>query len=100
MDAQSGGYIDGNELYVDMTSGTSLGAMYKQGYVLGYVTAVADAGIEHPVSGFKFCIPDSVTAGQLGDIAEKWLEEHPQHRHYIASGLLAAAFRDAFPCKK
>ena len=86
-------FVDGNELYEDMKND------YGKLYSSGYITGVADVGNDNSIYGFRFCVPQQATRGQLSDVVSKWLEQNPGKRHFSASSLIALAFQEAFPCK-
>jgi len=86
-------FVDGNELYEDMKNN------YGKLYSSGYITGVADVGNDNSIYGFRFCVPQQATRGQLADVVNKWLEQNPDKRHYSASSLIAHAFQETFPCK-
>jgi hypothetical protein len=65
----------------------------------GYVSAVADIMGHHTVFNRRACFAPEVTNGQVADVVKKWLREHPESRHYVASSLAAEALAEAFPCK-
>lgn len=50
-------------------------------------------------SDVKFCIPDTVTNGQIILVFMKYLEDHPEELHRPANTLFVIAMRKAFPCK-
>jgi hypothetical protein len=92
-----GGFKNGSELLYQCSDqdGSINGAI-----CLGYVTAMADASsCGQVVNGFSWKAPEDVSAGQLQKVVTKWLNEHPDSLHFVASGLVANALRDAFPCK-
>lgn len=88
-------FQDGNGLYAAISSPSE----YTRIYSVGYISGVVDSG-KLGLNGFKYCVPEAATAGQLKDVVEKWLEENPATRHYAAPGLIAAALQASFPCKK
>ena len=47
-----------------------------------------------------FCLPQGVTSRQLVDIATNYLRDHPEQRHTVASGNVALALANAFPCPR
>jgi hypothetical protein len=47
-----------------------------------------------------FCLPQGVTSRQLVDIATNYLRDHPERRHTVASGNVALALANAFPCPR
>lgn len=93
-------FVDGNKLLSDCTSTVQ----HSQSYCLGYIVGIADALAEASSNGgsfrgFRSCSPGNRTQGQLLDVVVQWLQRNPQLRHYMASGLVAKALSDAFPCK-
>lgn len=50
--------------------------------------------------GKYICTPDGVTATQKKDIVVRYLQVHPEERHYNAASTVWAAFKVAFPCAK
>jgi hypothetical protein len=74
-------------------------SFFASGDCMGYVVGIADAlGAGNEINGFSACFPEEVTTGQIRDIAIAFLQEHPELRHYAASGLVASALEEAFPC--
>src|SRR5262245_48367472 len=64
-----------------------------------YVNAIADVLVDdNAINGYRACIADGVTIGQATDVVTKYLVEHPEDRHLTAPGMVAEAFREAFPC--
>jgi hypothetical protein len=61
---------------------------------LGYVEGVAD----DMEAKRMICLPAHVTTGQLEDIVVRYLREHPESRHLVASELIAGALLETFPC--
>jgi len=84
----AGGFKDGNSLYASMTSKN----VHEKEYALGYVIGVADTN-----SGVLYNLPNSITAGQISDVVEKYLENYPEKRHYLASSLVEDALIKVFP---
>jgi hypothetical protein len=86
---------DGNELldYCTREEGT-FGSGVCSGYITGVVSVLASSG----VNGFRACIPDNVTRGQIRRVIVARLEKNPALLHYGASGLVAEALEIAFPC--
>ena len=61
----------------------------------GFVAGVADGNAVH------HCIPvNSVTLGQVVDVVELKLVNHPEIRHMPAGVLVLAAIQVTWPCKK
>jgi hypothetical protein len=60
-----------------------------------YITGVFDA-----LSMFKYaCPPVGVSGTQAVDVVMNRLRAHPEVRHYAASGEVAVALKQAFPCQ-
>jgi hypothetical protein len=92
-EAGAGLFKDGNSLYEDCRSSD----IPAQTGCLGFVVGVADTA---SALEFKYlCIPNGVTARQLEDIVTPFLRDHPEDRHWSASGLVLSALAKAFPCK-
>jgi hypothetical protein len=71
-------------------------ANWERGLCDGYIGATVDVlGV---LPGAKICISSEADYGQLVDITIKYLKNHPETRHELASGLIAVALRQAFPC--
>jgi hypothetical protein len=73
-------------------------------WCLGYVVGIADAmsgaqSVGGTVNGWRACLPYGVTEGQVMDVVVQALRAHPQRRHNGASGLVASALSEAFPCR-
>lgn len=45
------------------------------------------------------CVPNRAQVGQLRDVVIKYLDEHPEHRHYSADSIVVTALREGFPCE-
>lgn len=84
----------GNQLHSDCSSEL----FYEKGICIGYIMAIADVLGSSPLYGYSTCIPSGVTAGQMRDVVQRWLNENPKERHYNADSLVAWALSDAFPC--
>jgi hypothetical protein len=88
-------FVTGNELYQwgkefkrsDTTSWIEAGAY------MGYIQAISDA-----FDDVMFCLPGNATVGQSSDVVMRYLEAHPEKRHYTADSLAGAALSEAFPC--
>jgi hypothetical protein len=72
---------------------------YTNGVIDGYDYAFALIQAQHhePVKG-AFCPPDEVTRGQQYRAAVKFMQDHPEKSHRIASALIADSMVEAFPC--
>jgi hypothetical protein len=89
------GFDSGNSLH-NACSGSE--GEYGKAYCMGYSVGVADIMVYTTLDGWKACIPEGATRGQVMDIVTRWLANNPQKRHYNASGLVAQALEEAFPC--
>jgi hypothetical protein len=85
----SAAFVDGNELYKDITSNDPIDNMHA----LGYISGVADTGHE-----VFFCIPSNVTLRQIVDMTEIELRNNPSIRNYTADGILIAILKKRWPC--
>jgi hypothetical protein len=95
--SEAAGLINGNALitYCDAPSPSPFSAA-----CVAYATAIADVFMGgESIEGFSACIPLNVNARQLADIVRSYLYRNPSLRHHRASGLVAAAFQEAFPCQ-
>ncbi len=88
----AGSWVNGNELKKYCSSNS-----YERGICLGFTSAVANIVAN---AGWRACIPDGVTRGQLRDIMVKFLDDHPEALHLEAASLAARAYEEAFPCPK
>jgi hypothetical protein len=71
----------------------------KSGVCLGFVVGVADVmGTGSAILGRRACLPSPVAGGQAQDVVKRYLERHPEARHYAAVSLAAEALEEAFPC--
>jgi Rap1a immunity proteins len=72
---------------------------YANGVIDGYDYAFATVQAKHHehVTG-AFCPPDEITRGQQYRVAVKYMNDHPEETHRIASVLIAESMQAAFPC--
>ncbi|HJP55102.1 MAG TPA: Rap1a/Tai family immunity protein [Rhodospirillales bacterium] len=65
-----------------------------------YIAAVADVLAYGPVGTYRACLPrQEVKFSKVHEAAAKWLESHPEDRHFSAVGLVARALSESFPCQ-
>lgn len=94
--------------FADNTTGTGYwleqecGLINSQGSIScsAYVAGVS-AGVyaESKRTGqTPFCVPSSVTVGQLTDILRLYFQQHPAVLQYNAASLYIAAVAEAYPC--
>jgi hypothetical protein len=91
--AYAGEGLSGNEWADDCSSNT----VTRDTACVGYARGLAD-GLHLWIKELV-CIPQEVTAGQLKDVGQRYLNAHPETRHLDAARLLSTAFMDAWPCK-
>lgn len=99
--ARADTYVDGNEL-VESCNASENDSVYfsKTAECRGFITGVADSGrCDDTLNGFGWDIPSNVTRGQLVKVTTQWLNQHPEKLHLGASGLVAHALEEAFPCQ-
>jgi hypothetical protein len=83
-------FTSGNDLYKDLRSDKVSDNLYA----LGYIAGVADAG----QSG-SHCIPNSVTLGQIQDMALDYLRKNADIRNLSADILVGLMLLERWPCK-
>ena len=92
-------YITGARLSGPCTSG----GQRDSGLCLGYILGIADAMQAAQASGgalfgWRACVSPEIRPEQLLDVAVRFLAAHPAYAQFSASGLVANALSDAFPC--
>jgi len=92
-------FFTGNDIYNWITLDKTFFESSSEGKwnyqkAFGYIIGIFDLGDNLFWEG-----PLNVTAGQVRDVAIKYLREHPERRHEPASSLLIEAFQEAFPIK-
>jgi hypothetical protein len=88
----------GNGLYAWCLSASRSEQGLCNGYILGIADAMVDGKI---VEGFTACIPAPVrlrSPGQLFGVVKRFLASHPEKRQLSATGLVAQAFQERYPC--
>lgn len=83
-----GNYFNGNDMYAFATSDDPA----EKSLFIGYVSGVMDANTE------ILCVPAEVSLQQAADITRKYLEQHPDIRHYAGRGFVILSITEAFPC--
>jgi hypothetical protein len=77
--------------------------LMSSGYCMGYITGFMD-GLRALDTVYRqptpYCVPASVTTGQLIKVFLKYTDDHPEKLHYDSSMLMLAAITNAFPCSK
>ena len=73
-------------------------------FIMGIVDAETNAyQIEKIITKNKltrnyFCTPDGVVGKQVTDVAQKYITDHPESRHFAAAVLARIAFITTWPC--
>ncbi len=94
-------FWDGNKLHLQC----SQNKLIAMTYVIGVVDEITNrpyilSSEDKIVQQRRYlCLPQGVTAGQLADVACKYLTETPENRHYTANINISAALTKAFPCQ-
>jgi hypothetical protein len=83
-----GNYFNGNDMYAFATSDDPV----KEALFIGYVSGVLDANTE------VLCVPAEVSLQQAANITRKYLEQHPDIRHFAGRGFVLLSITEAFPC--
>jgi len=67
---------------------------------LGYVAGIADAmdSGHDAIHGWRACVPTGTANAEIQNVVIQTLRRHSETRHYLASGLVAFALNQAFPC--
>lgn len=91
--SSAGGFISGSQLLEDCTAEV-------KAYCISYVMGVADSfDCDDPLSGYRWQAPQvGLKTSQVVRVVTKFLDEHPEKLHLLASSLVANALEQAFPC--
>ncbi len=73
----------------DPNAVASVAAPFAMGYVMGIAEGMDD---------LAWCLPDKVRQGELIDVVDKYLSDHPQELHESRSKITKIALMDAYPC--
>ena len=86
-------FKDGNKLLSEIndTSPTYV----PPAIALGYITGVSDA-----LSGITHCAPTNVTAGQMRDMVQNYMQNTPAVRHLPANQIVSHVLKGVWPCKQ
>jgi hypothetical protein len=82
-------FLDGNSLLSKMNDSDVI----PRAVSLGYVQGVIDVFVRTQV-----CPPRNITAGQAQDVVKRYLENHPEKRHFSADSLVINAVAQVWPC--
>jgi hypothetical protein len=77
---------------------TSRDELSAQTFCQGYITGLSD-GVEMTMMAVApGCPPEHLTPAQMGRIALKYMQEHPEQTHTLTPVLMFEAWAAAFPC--
>jgi len=89
-------FLSGNLLYEFCSeAGSGFAPGLCAGFILGVADVVSDGSWP---SHLRVCIPDSVLAEQVRDVAIAELRAHPENRHLSAYLHVSLALRRQWPC--
>jgi hypothetical protein len=104
--------MSGNDLLQKLTDQDTEGLLYLIGVVDGgyasrvvfesdFIKTDEKTKREALISLGKYwgCRPENASNGQVSDVTIAYLKSNPKVRHLASSALIAAAMRDAWPCK-
>jgi hypothetical protein len=89
------GFYNGDQLFEACKSSRAACIGYVEG-VSDVMAAMQEKGMT--LGGWRACVPTGEEAGQITDVAQQYLADHPERRQYGAVGLVAQALQEAFPC--
>ncbi len=84
-------FKDGNKLLSDLNNNST--SQIYPAIGMGYITGVNDA-----LYGITHCPPEHVTAGQIRDMVQNYLEHTPAIRHLPANQIVVHVLRGVWPC--
>lgn len=84
-------FWSGNDVYHNLSDPDP----FTRGMATGFVIGVFDVG-----QRAVWCAPDTVTVGQVRDMAKSYLNLTPDVRHRPAESILRDLFKAAWPCPK
>lgn len=68
---------------------------FNNGVCMGFVVGVVDS-----LSGKRLaCLPKGVNVGQVIDVVEKHLKDHPEKGHLSAESVVEVSLLQIWPCK-
>ena len=99
-DPQMAGYITGDRLITTCDSRSERDSALCLGYILGVADAMqaSKASGGALIFGWRACLPPGTTSQGLRYVAVHFLIAHPDVRQSSASGLVAKALSEAYPC--
>jgi Rap1a immunity proteins len=81
----------GNEFLTMCDTEEPIGRVFCAGYVSGIAGMLSDQRL--------ICVPSNVTAGQMKQVALRYLQDNPKIVHHPPASLIAFALIGAFACK-
>jgi hypothetical protein len=100
-------FENGDSLYKHCTAPTASftdpTASFFRGVCAGYVIGIVDAMASPegtPVAGVSACPPRDADIGHAVDVVTQFLASDPERGHRAATGLVAQALAQTFPCPK
>ena len=90
-------FLDGNQLLEYCTPRGGYGEGACDGYVAGVVDSRLSRQDKHGQPA-AYCLPETVTLGQIVWLVTRYLHEHPQELHFTADSTVDTALQKAFPC--
>jgi hypothetical protein len=90
-------FKDGNSLYRDCTSESSVLQAACGGYIIG-VSDSHQAIFSALDASPSYCLRTGVNVTQLKDVVVQFLQRNPQLRDYSAPTVIIPALQEAFPC--
>jgi hypothetical protein len=91
--------ISGNELKPDCDKpDKSAGALYCLAYMTGVIDTIE--GLDSVLPKHELCASANVTPAQLLAMLRKYLADHPERLHYLASSLIEDMYAESFGCNK
>jgi hypothetical protein len=81
----------GNEFLIMCNTEEPIRRVFCAGYVSGIAGMLSDQRL--------ICVPSNVTAGQMKQVALKFLQDNPQIAHHPPASLISFALIKAFACK-
>lgn len=89
--------MTGNKLLRWMESTNSNERVFARGYVSGFTEGIVGSNVLLNAKQVA-CLPEGVTYTQLNDIIHNYLKKEPKYRHKVATFLIIASIREAYPC--
>ena len=90
-------YVSGNSLFQNCTSRDATKQIDCLNQIFGAASGIRIVSDVWELS--VLCVPDGVEASQMRDIVVRWLQRHPEKRHYTIGAVTLSALREAWPCK-